>query len=79
MQCKAIGSKCSNRKGYNNRDTARIQGGYSQDTGRIQSEDSQDTGRIRSGYSGVVVVMVSVTTRYCSIVVFALSDMFELV
>ena len=37
-----IGSKCSNRMGYNNRDTVRIQGGYSQDTG-------EETGRIQSG------------------------------
>ena len=51
-------------------DTGRIQSGYSQDTGRIQGEYSQDTGRIQSGYSGVVVVvlLVSVTTGYCSIV-----------
>ena len=72
---------CSNRKGYHNRDTVRIQGGYKEDTVRIQSgyredtvriqgEYSQDTGRIQSGYSGVAVVMllVSVTTGYCSIV-----------
>ena len=49
-------------------DTVRIQSGYRADTVRIQGEYSQDTGRIQSGYSGVVVVLVSVTTRYCSIV-----------
>ena len=57
------------QSGYS-QDTGRIQSGYSQDTVRIQGEYSEDTGRIQSGYSGVVVVMllVSVTTGYCSIV-----------
>ena len=57
--------------GYS-QDTVRIQGGYSQDTVRIQGGYSQDTGRKQSGYGGVlvvvVVVFVSVTTGYCSIV-----------
>ena len=38
-------------KGYNDRDTVRIQWGYSQDTVRIQWGYSKDTVGIQSGYS----------------------------
>ena len=46
----AIGHALDN-KGYNDRDTVRIQPGYSKGTVRIQQGYSQGTAGVQSGYS----------------------------